>query len=57
MFSVILVPKFSEFITLSILAFIHNNFLLHCIYSGYCVLCVRKFQARAVVRGFLGASI
>jgi hypothetical protein len=28
----ILVPKFSEFITLSILAFIHDNCLLHCIY-------------------------
>jgi hypothetical protein len=28
----ILAPKFLEFITLSILAFIHNNYLLHCIY-------------------------
>jgi hypothetical protein len=28
----ILAPKFSEFIALSILAFIHNNCLLHCIY-------------------------
>jgi hypothetical protein len=26
------VPKFSKFITLSILAFIHNNCLVHCIY-------------------------
>jgi hypothetical protein len=29
---VILVPKFLESIALSILAFIHNNYLLHCIY-------------------------
>jgi hypothetical protein len=28
----IFAPKFSKFITLSILAFIHNNCLLHCIY-------------------------
>jgi hypothetical protein len=28
----ILVPKFLEFIALSILAFIHHNCLLHCIY-------------------------
>jgi hypothetical protein len=29
---VILAPKLSEFIALSILAFIHNNCLMHCIY-------------------------
>jgi hypothetical protein len=29
---VILAPKFSEFITLSSLAFIHTTWLLHCIY-------------------------
>jgi hypothetical protein len=28
----ILAPKFSEFIALSIHAFIHNNYLLHCNY-------------------------
>jgi hypothetical protein len=28
----ILPPKFSEFIPLSILALIHDNYLLHCIY-------------------------
>jgi hypothetical protein len=32
LFSVILVPKSSEFPVLSIHAFIHNNCLLHCIY-------------------------
>jgi hypothetical protein len=31
-FSVILVPKFSKFIALSFLTFIHNNCLFHCIY-------------------------
>jgi hypothetical protein len=31
-FHMILAPKFSEFIALSIPAFIHNNCLLHCIY-------------------------
>jgi hypothetical protein len=29
---VIIAPKFSEFIALSILAFIHNSCLLNCIY-------------------------
>jgi hypothetical protein len=36
-FSVILVPKFSDFIILSIHALIHNNWSLHYIYV-YCVL-------------------
>jgi hypothetical protein len=37
-FSVLHVPKFSEFIIISIHAFVHNNSVLHYIYLVYFVL-------------------
>jgi hypothetical protein len=54
---VILAPKFSKFIALSILAFIHNKLVAALYLHVYCVLCIRKLRARAVVRGFPGASL
>jgi hypothetical protein len=56
-FSVIFVSKFSEFIALSIIAFIHNKLIAALYLFVFCVICVRKFHARAVVWGFLGASL
>jgi hypothetical protein len=56
-FYVILVPKFSEFITLSILAFIHNKLVAALYLFVYYMLCVWKFRAKAAVRRFLGASL
>jgi small basic protein len=47
----ILAPKFSEFIALSILAFIHNKLVTALYLLVYCVLCVRKFHAGAAIRG------
>jgi hypothetical protein len=53
----ILAPNFSEFISLSILALIHNKLFDSLYLFVYCVPCVRKFCARAAVQGFLGASL
>jgi hypothetical protein len=53
----ILAPKFSEFIALSILAFIHNILFAALYLFVYCVLCVMKFRAGAAIQGFLGASL
>jgi hypothetical protein len=46
--------KFSEFIALSIHAFIDNKCLLHCIYLVYYVIFNRKFCSRTTVQGFPG---
>jgi hypothetical protein len=53
----ILVPKFSEFITLSILAFIHNRLFVALYSFVCCVLYIKKFHAGAAVRGFPGTSL
>jgi hypothetical protein len=53
----ILAPKFLEFISLSIPAFIHNKLVATLYLFVDCVLCVMKFHARAAVRGFLGGSL
>jgi hypothetical protein len=56
-FFVILASKFSEFVTLSILAFIHNKLVATLYLLIYFVLCIRKFCARDTVQGFPGASL
>jgi hypothetical protein len=48
----ILVPKPSEFITLSILAFIHDNCLLHCIYLSIVCLALGNSVPKPLFEDF-----
>jgi hypothetical protein len=52
LFAAIIIPKFSEFIALSIHAFIHNNCLLHCIYLVYCVLVLGNSMSELLFEDF-----
>jgi hypothetical protein len=46
------VPKFPEFIALSILAFIHNNYLLHCIYLSIVCFILGNFMSEPLFEDF-----
>jgi hypothetical protein len=48
----ILVPKLSEFIALSILAFIHDNCLLHCIYLSIVCLALGNSMLEPLFKDF-----
>jgi hypothetical protein len=48
----ILAPKLSEFIALSIPAFIHNNCLLHCIYLVIVCFALRNSKPESPFEDF-----
>jgi hypothetical protein len=48
----ILTPKFSEFIALSIHAFIHNDCLLHCIYLSVVFFALGNFVPEPLFKDF-----
>jgi hypothetical protein len=49
---VIVAPKFSEFIGLSIPVFIHNNCLLHCIYLSIVCLALGNSMPELLFKDF-----